>query len=141
MERVRRYSTTVSLLLIDIDHFKQVNDTYGHLAGDDVLVEVSAMLQRVVRAVDMVSRYGGEEFVIVLPETAAPGAEAFAERLRELIEGHAFVQMRGAPIRVTTSIGVSSFPGFGVEAVEDLLANADQALYRAKAEGRNRVRV
>jgi two-component system cell cycle response regulator len=141
MERVRRYNTTVSLLLIDIDHFKNVNDTYGHLAGDDVLVEVSAMLHRVVRAVDMVSRYGGEEFVVVLPETAAPGAEAFAERLRELIEGHSFAQMRGVPIRVTTSIGVSSFPSFGVESVEDLLAAADQALYRAKAEGRNRVRV
>jgi two-component system cell cycle response regulator len=141
MERVRRYNTTVSLLLIDIDHFKNVNDTYGHLAGDDVLVEVSGMLHRVVRAVDMVSRYGGEEFVIVLPETAASGAEAFAERLRELIEGHAFAPLRGGPIRVTTSIGVANFPGFGVESVDDLLAAADQALYRAKADGRNRVRV
>jgi len=141
MERVRRYTTMVSLLLIDIDHFKTVNDTYGHLAGDDVLVEVAGMLQRMVRAVDLVSRYGGEEFVIVLPETGAAGAEAFAERLRELIEGHAFAQPRGAPIRVTTSIGVSTFPGFGVESVEDLISAADQALYRAKSEGRNRVRV
>ena len=87
------------------------------------------------------ARYGGEEFIVVLPETGAPGAEAFAERLRELIEGHAFVASRGKPIRLTTSIGVSSFPGFGVESVEDLLANADQALYRAKSDGRNRVRV
>ena len=77
----------------------------------------------------------------MLPETGGPGAEAFAERLRELIEGHAFVASRGKPIRLTTSIGVSSFPGFGVESVEDLLANADQALYRAKSDGRNRVRV
>jgi two-component system cell cycle response regulator len=141
MERVRRYNTMVSLLLLDIDHFKQINDTYGHLAGDDVLVEISAMLQRMVRAVDMVSRYGGEEFVVVLPETGAAGAEAFAERLRELIEGHLFARMRGAPIRVTTSIGVSSFPGFGVDSVDDLISAADQALYRAKSEGRNRVRV
>ena len=141
MERVRRYNTTRSLLLIDLDHFKLINDTHGHLAGDDVLVEVAGMLQRVVRAVDIVARYGGEEFVIVLPETGAPGAEAFAERLRELIEGHGFAVSRGRPIRLTTSIGVSSFPGFGVESVEDLLANADQALYRAKTEGRNRVRV
>jgi two-component system cell cycle response regulator len=141
MERVRRYSTTLSLLLIDLDHFKQINDTHGHLAGDDVLVEIAAVLQRVVRAVDVVARYGGEEFVIVLPETGGPGAEAFAERLRELIEGHSFVASRGRPIRLTTSIGVSVFPGFGVESVEDLLANADQALYRAKTEGRNRVRV
>jgi two-component system cell cycle response regulator len=141
MERVRRYSTTLSLLLIDLDHFKQVNDNHGHLAGDDVLVEVASMLLRVVRAVDLVARYGGEEFVVVLPETGAPGAEAFAERLRELIEAQSFVASRGAPIRLTASIGVSSFPGSGVESVEDLLSNADQALYRAKSEGRNRVRV
>jgi two-component system cell cycle response regulator len=141
MERVRRYDTTMSLLLIDLDHFKQINDTHGHLAGDDVLVEVAAVLHRVVRAVDIVARYGGEEFVIVLPETGAPGAEAFAERLRELIEAHTFNAARGGPIRLTTSIGVSAFPGPGVDSVEDLLANADQALYRAKSEGRNRVRV
>lgn len=141
MERVRRYTTTLSLLLIDLDHFKQVNDTHGHLAGDDVLIEIAALLQRVVRAVDVVARYGGEEFIIVLPETGAQGAEAFAERLRELIEAQSFCLSRATPIRLTTSIGVSAFPGFGVESVEDLLANADQALYRAKSEGRNRVRV
>ena len=141
MERVRRYSTTMSLLLIDLDHFKQINDTHGHLAGDDVLIEVAAVLQRVVRAVDVVARYGGEEFVVVLPETAGAGAEAVAERLRELIESQAFVASRGRAIRLTTSIGVSSFPDFGVESVEDLLTKADQALYRAKSEGRNRVRI
>ena len=141
MERVRRYSTTMSLLLIALDHFKQINDTHGHLAGDDVLIEVAAVLQRVVRAVDVVARYGGEEFVVVLPETAGAGAEAFAERLRELIESQAFVASRGRAIRLTTSIGVSSFPDFGVESVEDLLTKADQALYRAKSEGRNRVRI
>ena len=141
MERVRRYSTTLSLLLIDLDHFKQVNDTHGHLAGDDVLIEIAALLQRVVRAVDVVARYGGEEFIVVLPETGAQGAEAFAERLRELIEAQLFCASRATPIRLTTSIGVSTFPGFAVESVEDLLANADQALYRAKSDGRNRVRV
>ena len=141
MERVRRYTTTLSLLMIDLDHFKLINDTHGHLTGDAVLIEVAALLQRVVRAVDIVARYGGEEFVVVLPETGAPGAEAFAERLRELIESQFFVASRGNPIRLTTSIGVSCFPGFAVESVEDLLTNADQALYRAKSEGRNRVRV
>jgi diguanylate cyclase (GGDEF)-like protein len=110
-----------------------VNDTHGHLAGDDVLIEIAALLHRVVRAVDVVARYGGEEFIVVLPETGAQGAEAFAERLRELIEAQLFCQSRSTPIRLTTSIGVSSFPGFGVE--------SDQALYRAKSEGRNRVRV
>jgi two-component system, cell cycle response regulator len=140
MERVRRYDSVVSILLIDLDHFKQINDTFGHLAGDDVLIEAAALLQRGVRAVDVVSRYGGEEFVVVLPETGPAGASAFAERLRELIESHSFTPTRGAPIRVTTSIGVASFPGYGVDAVDDLFAAADQALYRAKTEGRNRVR-
>ena len=101
---------------------------------------ISALLQRVVRAVDVVARYGGEEFVVVLPETGPTGAAAFAERLRELFESHAFAQARGVTVRLTTSIGVSSFPGFGIESVDDLFAAADQALYRAKSEGRNRVR-
>lgn len=140
MERVRRYGTTVSVLLLDLDHFKHINDTHGHLVGDAVLCEVAALLQKGVRAVDVVARYGGEEFVIVLPETGPAGAAAFAERLREYIESFTFVQARSAPVRLTTSIGVASYPSFGVESVEDLFAAADQALYRAKAEGRNRVR-
>jgi two-component system cell cycle response regulator len=140
MERVRRYDSALSLLLIDLDHFKSINDTFGHLAGDDVLSEVALTLQRGVRAVDVVARYGGEEFVVVLPETAPAGASAFAERLRETVESQVFLQQRGVPIRLTTSIGVATFPGFGVESVDDLFAAADQALYRAKAEGRNRVR-
>jgi two-component system, cell cycle response regulator len=140
MERVRRYDSMLSVLLIDLDHFKSINDTYGHLAGDAVLSEVAAVLQRGIRAVDVVARYGGEEFVVLLPETGPAGASSFAERLRELIESHAFLEARVEPLRLTTSIGVASFPGFGVESVDDLFAASDQALYRAKAEGRNRVR-
>jgi two-component system cell cycle response regulator len=140
MDRVRRYDSTVSLLLIDLDHFKRINDQHGHLVGDDVLMEVASILQRAVRSVDVVARYGGEEFVIVLPETGTVGATSFAERIRELIETHHFTQVGNTPLHLTTSIGVASFPGFGVETVEDLFAAADQALYRAKAEGRNRVR-
>jgi two-component system cell cycle response regulator len=140
MERVRRYSSVLSLLLIDLDHFKKINDTFGHLAGDDVLTDVALLLQRAVRAVDVVARYGGEEFVVVLPETGPAGAAAFAERLRELIESNGFAAGRGDPINLTTSIGVASYPGFGVETVDDLFGAADQALYRAKTDGRNRVR-
>jgi two-component system cell cycle response regulator len=141
MERVRRYETTVSILLIDLDFFKRVNDTHGHLVGDDVLTEVAELLQRAVRSVDVVARYGGEEFVIVLPETGAVGAASFAERIRELVEAHPFVQSpEGGALRITTSIGVATFPSPGLQTVEDLLAKADQALYRAKAEGRNLVR-
>ncbi|MGQ0642395.1 MAG: GGDEF domain-containing protein, partial [Gemmatimonadaceae bacterium] len=141
MERVRRYETTVSILLIDLDFFKRVNDTHGHLVGDDVLTEVAELLQRAVRAVDVVARFGGEEFVIVLPETGAPGAAAFAERIREHVEAKTFVEASdGSGLRITASIGVAIFPSPGVQTVEDLLAKADQALYRAKAEGRNLVR-
>lgn len=140
MGRVKRYDSTVSLLLIDLDHFKRVNDNYGHLVGDDVLTEMAALLQGAVRAVDVVARYGGEEFVVVLPETGSPGATAFAERLRELIEAHPFSRGAGGTLQLTSSIGVASYPTPGWETVEDFLAGADQALYRAKAEGRNRVR-
>lgn len=140
LERVRRYDSQVSLLLIDLDHFKRINDTFGHLVGDDVLMEVATLLQRAVRSVDVVARYGGEEFVIVLPETKQPGAVAFAERIRELVEGHPFTQPEGGPLVLTASVGVASYPSPGLETTEDLFAKADQALYRAKADGRNRVR-
>jgi two-component system, cell cycle response regulator len=139
-ERVKRYESEVSLLLIDLDHFKKVNDNYGHLVGDDVLAEMAAYLQGAVRAVDVVARYGGEEFVVVLPETGAPGAQAFAERLREGVEARAFTRGSGGTLQLTASIGVATFPSPGIDSPEDLLAAADQALYRAKAEGRNRVR-
>jgi two-component system, cell cycle response regulator len=140
MERVRRYDSTVSVLLIDLDHFKRVNDTHGHLVGDDVLMEVAALLQRAVRTVDVVARYGGEEFVVVLPETGVQGATSFAERIRELIEEHDFVAAIGSNLQLTASIGVATFPSEGMETADDFFARADQALYRAKAEGRNRVR-
>ncbi|HEX4934617.1 MAG TPA: diguanylate cyclase, partial [Gemmatimonadaceae bacterium] len=134
LERVRRYESQVSVLLIDIDHFKRVNDSYGHLVGDDVLMDVGALLQSAVRSVDVVARYGGEEFVIALPETGLIGATAFAERIRELIEAHPFSHAGGSVLHLTASIGVASYPSPGLETVEDLLATADQALYRAKAE-------
>ncbi|MBK7833599.1 MAG: diguanylate cyclase [Gemmatimonadetes bacterium] len=140
LERVKRYETQVSLLLIDIDHFKRVNDSYGHLVGDDVLTDVGALLQSAVRSVDVVARYGGEEFVIALPETGLMGATVFAERIRELIEEHRFSHAGGSELHLTASVGVACYPSPGLETVEDLLATADQALYRAKAEGRNRVR-
>ena len=139
MERVRRYNAPLSMLLIDLDHFKLVNDTYGHMAGDDVLAAVAVLLQRAVRSVDLVARYGGEEFVVVLPETGRQGAVAFAERIREKVAAYNFSIGESQQIRITTSIGVATYPSPRLDSVEDLFRAADIALYRAKGNGRNLV--
>ena len=138
LERARRYDSSVSLLMVDLDHFKRINDTLGHLAGDDMLREIAAMLQESIRSVDVVARYGGEEFVVVLPETNAAGAVAFAERLRERIASMTFAEAYGGA-RVTVSIGVAAYTAPGVPSIDALFGLADEALYRAKADGRNKV--
>jgi len=140
LDRARRYESVVTLLMVDLDHFKRVNDTHGHLVGDDVLRELSLLLRHEARSVDLVARYGGEEFVVVLPQTGEEGAVAFAERLRERIAAHEFRGHGKTPLWVTASIGVATFPSPRVESAEDLFARADAALYRAKADGRDRVR-
>ncbi len=139
LERARRYDSVITLLMVDLDNFKLVNDTHGHLVGDDVLRDVAALLQHAVRTMDVVARYGGEEFVVVLPETSLAGATTFAERIRENVEAATFAGSRGEPLKLTASIGVSSYPSTTVQTVDDLFARADEALYRAKADGRNRV--
>jgi two-component system cell cycle response regulator len=138
LERARRYEAVMTMLMIDLDHFKLVNDRHGHLIGDDVLREVAAFLQATVRSVDLVARYGGEEFVVVLPETATAGAMIFAERIRQQIATNPFVPAVG-PLSITASVGVAVYPADGIDTVEDLFARADDALYRAKAQGRDRV--
>jgi diguanylate cyclase (GGDEF)-like protein len=137
-ERVGRYAGGVSVLMVDIDHFKAVNDRHGHPAGDRVLRDVSRLLQEGVRGVDTVGRYGGEEFVAILPQTEIDDARQLAERLRRAIEAHA-VKTPAGEIRVTVSIGVAQYPSAEVGSPDDLIREADQALYRAKQEGRNRV--
>ncbi len=141
IERVHRYDAPLALLMLDLDHFKTVNDTHGHLVGDSVLAEFGRLLQRETRSVDIVARYGGEEFMMALPETTYDGAMRFAERLRERIEEHAFRSTSRQPVRLTVSIGIASFPAPGVDGLQGLLASADAALYRAKNDGRNRVAV
>ena len=138
MERVRRYNAPLAMLLLDLDHFKLVNDTYGHLTGDDVLCGLATLLQRTVRTVDTVARYGGEEFVIVLPETGKQGAIAFAERIRDKISSNGF-EAGNREIHITASIGVATYPAHGLDSAEDLFRAADAALYRAKGSGRNLV--
>lgn len=139
LDRVRRYNAPLALLLIDLDRFKNVNDTYGHLVGDDVLAEMGTLLQRAARSVDIVGRYGGEEFVVVLPETHAEGALVFAERVRERIANHKFSFGAGITSHLTASIGIANFPATGVHSPEELLHAADVAMYKAKERGRNTV--
>lgn len=131
-------SKPICLLLFDIDHFKGVNDTFGHDAGDDVLRDFSERLRRGVRGIDMIARYGGEEFVLVMPETDAAFAAAAAERLRSDVEKSAFSTRSGFSIPVTVSIGLAEWGGPG-DSADALLKRADQALYAAKRAGRNRV--
>ncbi len=138
MERALRYDASLALLLLDLDHFKAVNDTYGHLVGDDVLRDVAALLTRTLRASDLAARYGGEEFVIVCPETSASEAEVVAERVRAAVAQTRFDLGNGLSCAMTVSAGVSAFP----EDASDenaLIQTADNALYEAKRAGKNRV--
>jgi two-component system cell cycle response regulator len=140
LDRARRYSLVLTILMVDLDHFKTINDTMGHLVGDTVLRQLGELLLREVRSVDAVARYGGEEFVIVLPETAVHGAMIFAERMRQRVAQHPFGEP-GRPVRVTVSIGLASYPDQKITSPESLLVVADTALYRAKSDGRNLVRL
>lgn len=129
----------IAVLMLDIDHFKTVNDQHGHLAGDDVLHELSDRMLRQVRSVDLVARFGGEEFVVVMPETNLTGAVVVAERLRAAVIAEPFaIPTTGQRVAVTISIGVAAAAD-GDGAVDSLLKRADDALYKAKHRGRNRV--
>lgn len=136
--RVQRYGRVLSAAILDLDHFKSVNDTWGHLAGDEVLRQFADLLGENVRETDVVARYGGEEFVVLLPETSVEGALVSLERMRESMAGSRF----GAPyvsLPLTFSAGVACFPSEDVRAPDELLHRADAALYEAKRTGRNRV--
>lgn len=139
LERAARFDRSVSLIVCDIDQFKNVNDTMGHLGGDAVLVEVAQRLTTATREIDTVARYGGEEFVLVLPETDLDGASVLAEKIRRAMAGTPF-EIDGQMVDVTLSFGVAVYPIHGVTARE-LLASADAGLYEAKDGGRNRVQV
>ena len=140
VDRAKRYESTLTFLLLDIDHFKRINDERGHLVGDAVLRQIGALVDASVRTVDIAARYGGEEFVLLLPETSQDGGIIFAERLRESIERYPFDATGEEPLHLTASIGVATFPSPRVDSTEDLFARADEALYRAKSSGRNQVR-
>ena len=140
LERASRYGRPLSLVLVDLDHFKRVNDTHGHSAGDTVLREFAAVLQANVRAVDIVGRYGGEEFMLVLPETDADAAAAMAEKLRRVVAGRQIRIEDGNILSITMSAGVAGGLGPHLR-LEALINDADAALYSAKALGRDQVYV
>jgi two-component system cell cycle response regulator len=136
LERGARAMTTTGILMLDIDHFKAINDTYGHLTGDAVLREVADRISKAVRSYDSVGRYGGEEFVVVLPGCSREQVDHGAERVRSAVDSGP-IQVRGEPVFVTVSIG-AAVTTHGAISDNEILAAADAALYRAKAIGRNR---
>ncbi|HEX6941013.1 MAG TPA: PleD family two-component system response regulator [Longimicrobiales bacterium] len=138
-ERAKRSREPLAVVMFDFDHFKKVNDTYGHQVGDRVLQEMAMILRRTAREIDKLGRYGGEEFIAVLPDTGIDDAATFAERVRERVERHPFAVGRARPLHLTVSAGVATYPHPAVYNPRTLIHRADQALYTAKAEGRNRV--
>lgn len=139
IERTGRYNHSLSLILLDVDHFKHYNDTHGHPQGDELLRELADLLQKSIRKSDLACRYGGEEFVLILPETGKETALSLAERIRKAISEHPFPFKETQPMgALTVSIGVSTFP-IDSNGIDGLIKKADDALYNAKTEGRNRV--
>ena len=142
VERAKRYQRPLSCIIMDIDFFKHVNDSYGHLAGDQVLIEIAQILKNNCRQSDLAGRYGGEELIILLPETEAGGAMIIADRIREMIEEHQTVDGKGAVIGVTVSMGVASLSGAelgNIDKNDRIVQYADDALLVAKKGGRNRI--
>jgi two-component system, cell cycle response regulator len=132
-----RHKSLLSVILFDVDHFKKVNDTFGHVAGDHVLRELAKIVSGALRAEDVLGRYGGEEFTVICRGIELSQAGVLAERLRGLVEAKSFDVM-GADIPVTISLGVATFPNVDAKTVEQLIGAADEALYEAKRTGRNR---
>ncbi len=137
-QRAKRYNHHLTVIMLDIDHFKKINDNHGHPAGDEVLQNVSKILRKTVRDIDFVARYGGEEFVVMLPQTDMENAHIVAERIRRNVESHRFYVGNPDPLKVTVSVGMMGTPHPATTSRLDLLAQADEALYYSKQHGRNR---
>lgn len=139
LERAKRFERPMAFIMADLDLLRNVNNTYGHLAGDAVLAGIGQLIHKTIRDYDIAGRFGGEEFAIILPEAGMPEAQAFADRLRRTIENARFeVRTSPQPIQVTMSLGIACFPADAITA-NDLIHEADVAVYQAKLNGRNRV--
>lgn len=138
LSRTKRYSRPLTLVMIDIDHFKHYNDTYGHLQGNEILRTLGEIMRKNIRDTDIPARYGGEEFSIIMPETTRQRAKSIAERLRKAISAHRFRDSGRKLGSVTVSLGIASYPE-NASSIHNLIEEADQALYKAKELGRNRI--
>jgi diguanylate cyclase (GGDEF)-like protein len=136
----KRTGKPLSMMMIDIDWFKRINDTYGHLVGDKVIATLSTLILQVRRESDIVCRYGGEEFIVLLPDTKKEGALELAERLRKTIEAFEIEIEKGVSVHFTVSIGISEAYYGQDKGVEDVIRRADDAMYIAKRDGRNTIR-
>ncbi len=139
-KRAMRTSRALSLLFIDLDGFKAVNDTYGHLFGSRALVEAASVIRGCSRETDVVARFGGDEFAVVLPETAREGAVMVAERIRDRIAAHSFLTADRLNVRLTASVGVATLPDVAASS-DELIQAADRAMYRVKASGKNGIQI
>ena len=140
VERAKRYGNHLSVVILDADNFKKMNDSFGHLIGDQILINLTKLLQENIRSIDILARFGGEEFVILMPEATRTDAKKSAERLRKLVSETSMVH-GGFDVTITICLGIASWEGGQDLDFDALLAHADQALYQSKDTGRNRVSV
>ena len=138
VERANRYGRAISGMMIDIDDFKKVNDEYGHLAGDELLIQIADVLRRNIRNVDILGRYAGDEFFVILPETELAASRIVAERIKRNVAAHNF-RFKRIPLSATVSIGLFSFPAFQKFNIETFMNQTDQMLLGAKRAGKNQV--
>jgi len=138
IQRSNRYGTSIALIFIDIDYFKKINDQHGHLIGSKILVEMGQMIIKSLRSIDIVARYGGDEFVVVLPQTNPDAAVVIAERIRKTVEQNVFLKKEGYALKLTASFGVASYPE-NAKSKDDLIRLADEAMYKVKYTTRNGV--
>ncbi len=137
--RAQRYGSSLSVMMIDVDHFKVINDAYGHQKGDQIIRRVAGALKESIRQVDIIGRYGGDEFFIILPETKAQNAKIAAARIQNIFTTREFTIRAKTAVKIALSIGISGYPSPSVKEAKDLITHSDHAMYAAKKSGRNRI--